>query len=151
MYWIIALSFSLIGTIIAWIILTCLWNKYDPIMIRTLPTLRIGTNMPGEYNYLDLKFSLLRHAFMFLVTAAIIFWVDSRIIIKIFLYGYGFYTTSAIMRYLNRKKILKEFSSSGETSLAETLEKPFKDSRVVVLYSICALIVVFILYGIRPY
>ena len=150
-YWIITLVFALVGTAIAWRLLTHLWNKYDRITITILPQLRAGTNMPGEYNYWDLKFSLLRHAVMFLVTAAIMFWVESRIIINVFFYGYGFYTTSVIVRYLGRKDIIKNLSATEEEkALADMLTKPFKDSRVVLIYSICASVVVFVLYAIRP-
>ena len=150
-YWIIALSFTFVGTAIAWKTLTHLWNKYDTFTMQALPTSRAGTNMPGEVSYLDLKFSLARHAFMFLVTAGIFFWVQSPIMIKIFLYGYAFYTATAILRYLNRKATIKDLSASEETKgLAEWYTKPFKDSRVVVIYSICAELALFVLYAIRP-
>ena len=151
MYWIITSAFAFAGTIAAWKILTYLWNKYDPIIVRSLPMLRAGHHMPGEYKYMDLKFSLARHAFMFLVTAAIMFWVESSIIINIFFYGYGFYTASVIVRYIQRKDILKALSNEAESAaLVEILTKPFKDSRVVLIYSICAEVVIFVLYFIRP-
>lgn len=150
-YWIITLVFTFVGTTIAWKILSHLWNKYDIITIRVLPDLRAGYYMPGDQNYLDLKFSLARHAFMFAVTAAIMFWIKSRFVLNIFFYGYNFYTASVISRYLRRKNILKELSTSAEEkALAEILTKPFKDSRVVLIYSICASVLVCILYAIRP-
>lgn len=151
MYWMIALLFTFVGTAIAWKSLTYLWNKYDRFTLQALPTLRAGTNMPGEYNYWDLKFSLLRHAFMFVVTASIMFWVKSHLVLNIFFYGYSIYTASTIVRYLGRKDILKKLSASEEErALADMLTKPFKDSRVVLVYSICASVFTFILYAIRP-
>lgn len=150
-YWIITLVFVFVGTPVAWKILTYLWNKYDRLTITVLPQLRAGTNMPGEYNYWDLKFSLARHAVMFIITAAVIFWVESRIILNIFFYGYGLYTASVIVRHSNRKDILKKLSNSEEErALADMLKKPFKDSRVILVYSVCASIVAIILYAIRP-
>lgn len=154
MYWTITLLYLFVGTISAWKYLTWLWNKYDPFTLRALPTLRAfgtGHYFPGDYNYMDLKFSLARHAFMFMVTAAIMFWVKSSVIINIFTWGYSLYTCSAVTRYLNRRNLLNEVAKrENEKALAETLMKPLKDSKVVVTYSICANIVMWILYLIRP-
>ena len=147
-YWIIVLSFTFVGTAIAWKTLTHLWNKYDPITLRALPMLRAGHSMPGDPNYLDLKFSLARHAFMFLVTATIMYWVQSPLIRIIFLLGgYAFYTATLISRYQYRKDIINNLAASEESkALAEMLTKPFKDSKVVVVYSVCAELVLFVLH-----
>lgn len=151
LYWIITLSFVLIGTVIAWKTLTNRWNEYDPITLSALPILRAGRNMPGDYNYLDLKFSIARHAVAFLITAAIMFWLPSSVITNVFFFGYGFYTVSVVVRYTNRKGIIKDLNKTEEEkALAEMLSKPLKDSRVVMIYSLCAELAVLVLYVIRP-
>lgn len=148
LYWIITLSFTFVGTAIAWIMLSHLWKQFDFITIRVLPQLSKWNNMPGDPNYMDLKFSLARHAFMFLVTATIMYWIQSPLIRIIFLLGgYAFYTATLISRYQYRKDIINNLAASEESkALAEMLTKPFKDSKVVVIYSVCAELVLFVLH-----
>lgn len=150
-YWGVTLGFLLVGTTTAWMTLTHLWNKHDRFVVAVLSQLRMGHPLPGDNNYLDLKFSLTRHAFMFIVSAAVMYWVRSRFISNVCYWGYGLYTVSVVLRYLNRKDYIKNLATSAEArELVDLLTKPLKDSRVVLIYSVCASIITIILYAIRP-
>lgn len=152
LYWSITLIFTFVGAFLGWITLTHCWNKLDKVIVNVLPTLRMGTYMPGEYRYLDLKFSLVRHAFVFLVTASLIYAVKSRIALYVFVLGNGFYSISTLTRYWKRRDILEQLKNESEESrsLANLLGDPFRASRVVVVYSILSGLLALFLYGVRP-
>lgn len=150
LYWTIALSFAFIGTAIAWKSLTYLWNNYDRLSAMAVTRFATFHGFPGHPNYMDLKFSLARHAFVFLVTSAIFYWAKSTVTLDIFYYLSFFYNISLIFRYFHRKKTIKDLSASGEhESLVGFLIKPLKDSKVVIVYSICSELVLGVLLVLR--
>ena len=151
MFWVFTVLFTIIGVCASFVILTILYKKHinswfeqDTLMIYAF------NGMPHCKVYWDLKFSILRHAVVFLVAAVIFYYSDVSWLIRIFLYGYSFYTTTTLLRYWYRKDIIKSNIAEGRLALADSLKNPLKASMVVVFFSVCANISLFILYAIRP-
>ena len=167
MYWTITLAVSLGGLLLLWAILSAKWNRVsganDPVC-RTLNTQLINSVraaepwLPGDPGYLDLKFSVLRHAFVFAVSAVILRFV-----------GYGFWETVItfvnllyawlpISRYRYRKKLLSETAARNRRDLREHPEDAdgfrailrlhenlIRDSFVVVPYGVICCVALVIL------
>lgn len=151
MYWLFTLMFAVISIVVSFIILTIMYRKHIHPWFEqdTLNTFAFS-GMPHCKGYWDLKFSALRHIFVFLITAVVFYYSSTPWLLNVFLYGNSFYTVVTLLRYWNRRAVVKKDVAEGRHNLAETLKKPLKASKVIVFYSICINIAVFILYGIRP-
>lgn len=158
MYWIITLSVSIGGLLLLWTILSAKWNKVacvnDPFDRHFRPQLIHSSRtfepwLPGDVGYLDLKFSVLRHAFVFVVSAVILRFV-----------GYGFweyiitfvnllYALIPVNRYRDRKRMLTHAAAENRRRLQDNPdeaegfgemlklhEELVRDSFVVVPYAI---------------
>lgn len=158
MYWIITLSVSIGGLLLLWTILTAKWSRvtcaHDSIdhrfqlsLIHTTRTLQPW--LPGDPGYLDLKFSVLRHAFVFGVSAVILRFV-----------GYGFWESAItfvnllyvwlpISRYRYRKKMTEALAAENRRAHRDNPEEAegfreilklhnalIRDSFVVIPYAI---------------
>ena len=150
MYWIISILWSVLGTIAFCSFLTYRWNKIDPFWQQMLDTFRILHPIPGP-GYLDLKFSIIRHALFFLASSFIIFYVKIRFILNSILFLNVLYCWMPITRYKFRKKDVAEASArpSGQ-STASAISVPIKDSFCTVVHAVGCVIILYILYAIRP-
>lgn len=151
MYWIIALLWFFLGTIAFWVVLGSRWNKIDPIFQSVLQTSRIFHPVPGEPGYLDLKFSVLRHSIVFLASSAIIFWVKANFILSILLFINVLYCMMSISRYQFRKKDVAEAAMrpNGQAT-ATIIAIPVRDSFCAVVHAVVCVILLYVLYAIRP-
>lgn len=151
LYWSISLSWVIIGTLIFWCILSSKWAKLDPLFIRMLDTLRVFNPIPGHPGYLDLKFTLLRHAVAFLLSAVVIFFVKFEWILWVVLFLNVLYSYSSISRYRFRKQYIEESSKKpGKEAVTDFLAIPVKDSFCAVIFSVICSVLLFALYAIRP-
>lgn len=150
-YWSISLLWGIIGLFIFWGILSAKWAKLDPLFVRMLDKFRLLNPIPGHPGYMDLKFSLLRHSFVFLVSAVLIFFVKVKFVLTITLTLNVFYAYSTVSRYKYRKRYLQETAREPDSeALVSYLAVPVKDSFCVVVYSVVCAIILYVLYAIRP-
>lgn len=148
MYWIITVLWTILGLVSFWVILSNKWNKIDRLIQLALQTAKTFHSIPGDENYLDLKFSVLRHSFVFVLSSVLIYFIKSDfwltvILIICFLY-HGCMT---VIRYRYRKKELAN-TSSKET--IEIIKIPINDSFAIVVHAISCLVFTYVLYAIRP-
>ena len=145
MYWKVTLGWAIIGTIIFWISLSLKWNRTDYFNRSMFRTLQLFNSTPGSEKYLDLKFSVLRHSFVFLLSAALIAWIDSRFITSIITYANLLYCLLTIARYRFRKKEVRNAINRGEQELANFMAVPVKDSFVTVIHAVTSVVILYIL------
>ena len=151
MYWAISLTYTLLGTVIFWIILSNKWNKMDRLAQLSLQQLSVFHQIPHHPEYLDLKFSIVRHSFAFLLSSALIYWVKSDFVLTAILIINFLYCWLPISRYRYRKRDLAETASrQGGEATAHFLAIPVKDSFCVIVHSVICLALTFLLYAIRP-
>lgn len=152
LYWVIAFSWAIVGTIIFWIVLSSKWSKKDPLYEHMLDTIRVlHPNIPGFPGYLDLKFSVLRHAIAFLISAVIIFFVEYRWILTTILFLNLLYAYSSIARYRSRKNYINEVTAGRkESPIKEYLILPVKDSFCTVIHSVVSSLLLYVLFALRP-
>ena len=150
MYWTITLLISLGGLVTCWSILSARWQtvsgsrSYDPVRRAMYPRLiqlarTFHPILPGHPGYMDLKFSLLRHALAFLASAVLLRLLDSRFWETALLGANLLYAGLTVWVYLQRKQELQEIAF--ESTEREQLTVPtrlVRDSFVVVAYSAIA-------------
>ena len=153
MYWTFTIAWFLFGLVFFWNILSSKWNRIDPLYRRMFQTLMILNPIPGHEGYLDLKFSVLRHSVVFIVSAALIYWFhDARFLLNTVLTLNLLYTFSVFSRYKMRRKHLDYVKNElGEEHTAEIIQIPIKDSKVVAIHAVICVVMLYVLYGIRPY
>ena len=149
-FWIIALAWSILGTIIIWHLLSAKWAKLDRFFVHILDTLVALHPIPRFPNYMDLKFSAFRHAVVFLLSAAAIYWIDISWIQYAVLTINVIYAYLTIKRYTFRKRYVQETKSreNGE-ALADLIATPVNDSFCVVVFSAICTALLFILNAIN--
>lgn len=145
MYWKITLGWAILGTIVFWISLSLKWNRTDYFNRSMFRTLQLFNSTPGSERYLDLKFSVLRHSLVFLLSAALIAWIDSGFITSIITYANLLYCLLTIARYRFRKKEVRNAINRGEQELANFMAVPVKDSFVTVIHAVATVIILYIL------
>lgn len=151
LYWTIVLSWGIIGTIIFWSILSKKWKKINPIYTRMFDSLRAINPIPGDPGYLDIKFTLVRHAASFLVSSFIIYFVKPKWILTIILMMNVLYAVSVVSRYKYRKRYIQEESMNPESAaLISIISIPVKDSFCSVVYSVLCSVLLYVLYALRP-
>ena len=149
LYWIISFSWFVVGTIAFWCILSRKWSKLDRVFVRIIETLRaMNPNIPGHTGYLDLKFSVIRHAAVTLISSAIIFLVGIRSIAQIVLFLNVLYAYAPISRYKSRKRYLQELRIAGHSDTASILSPLVRDSLCPIVHAIACVFILFILYGV---
>jgi len=149
MYWIISFSWCVVGTAIFWMSLSAKWRRLDTAKVLTIDTFRVLHPVaPGHKNYLDLKFTLLRHAAAFLISSIIIFFVNSSFLIKLVLFLNILYIWSPVGRYRYRKKYIKEIMNDEAKETVSFLNTLVKDSFCTVVYSVICVVFLYVLYGI---
>lgn len=153
MYWLIALTWGLIGTIIFWSHLSQQWLKIDSLERLAVCTLSFFHSVPADADtgYLPLQFSILRHAFVFLISSILIYFVKTDFILTIILLINLLYCWLPISRYRNRKKDIAETASrpNGQAT-AQMLSIFVKDSFCTIIHSVGCAIILYVLYAIRP-
>ena len=128
MYWIITLSVSIGGLLLLWTILTAKWSRvtcaHDSIdhrfqlsLIHTTRTLQPW--LPGDPGYLDLKFSVLRHAFVFGVSAVILRFVGYGFWESVVAWANLLYALIPANRYRSRKRMLGLTAAENRRDLQE--------------------------------
>ena len=128
MYWIITLSVSIGGSLLLWAILSAKWNRVahtnDPVG-RTLYSQLISSVrameywLPGDPGYLDLKFSVLRHAFVFGVSAVILRFVGYGFWESVIAWANLLYALIPANRYRSRKRMLGLTAAENRRDLRE--------------------------------
>ena len=107
MYWTLTVVWFILGLILFWNVLSSKWNRIDPLYRSMFRTFMILNPIPGHERYLDLKFSVLRHSVVFIVSAALIYWFhDARFLLNTVLTLNLLYTFSVFSRYRMRRKHL---------------------------------------------
>lgn len=151
LYWIIVLAWSVIGTLIFWFILSVKWSKLDPLFVRMLDTFRVMNPIPGYPGYLDLKFTVLRHAIVFIISSTLIFYVKVKFVLSIVLFLNLIYAYSTISRYRFRKQHLRDTARrpNSEATLS-FISIPVRDSFCTVVYSVLCVVFLYVLFAIRP-
>lgn len=149
MYWTVLFAWSIAGTALFWIILNSKWANLDPAFTMTASTFRVmHPVLPGEIGYFDLKFSLVRHAFVLIISALLIYFMDSRSICRILLFLNVIYAYLPISRYRHRKQYLNELASDGDEVTVHFGRILVKDSACTITYSIICVVVLYLLYGL---
>ena len=151
MFWIIAIAWCVIGTAVFWITLSIKWSRIDPLYKRMFDAFRVFHPIPGLPGYLDLKFSVIRHAVVFLISAAIIFWVNIKWIVNVVLFLNILYAGMTISRYKGRKRdVVETAMRPGGKDTASIIAIPVRDSFCVVVFSVICTAIAFILLAVRP-
>ena len=151
MYWAIALSWGIGGTVVFWCVLSSKWNRIDPIFRQVLQTSRIFHPVPGYPGYLDLKFSVLRHSVIFLISSVVIYFIKINFISTIILFLNAIYCLFPICRYRFRKKDVAEaYARPNGQATAEIISIPVKDSFCTVAHAILSAALIGVLYIICP-
>jgi hypothetical protein len=151
MYWPVAIMLPSIGTAILWVVLDKKWYRLDPLEQSMLSTLRTLHSVPGMPYYLDIKFSAIRHAVVFLATAAIIYWVNAKWVINFVLIANLLYAWSTISRYRMRKSEVSEVAKrDGEQTVANMLAIPVRASFCVVVFSVLCAVFLYVLMFLKP-
>lgn len=152
MYWIVALLWSIVGTILFWGYLSKQWQKIDMLEKMSLRTLGIFHPVPADPDtgYLRLQFSILRHAVIFLFTAVLIYIIDSSVITTILLCLNMLYCWSPISRYRYRKQDMEKAASRPDGKATANLLSVFvKDSFCTVVHAISCMVILYILFAIK--
>ena len=151
MFWIITIAWFILGTAAFWITLSIKWTRIDPLFQGLFETFRIFHPIPGFPNYLDLKFSVLRHAVVFLVSAALIFWINIKWVIGLVLFLNVLYAGMTISRYKHRKRDVAETAlRPNSKDTATIIAIPVRDSFCVVVFSVICSALLYILSAIKP-
>ena len=151
MYWFIATLWAIGGTVILWVVLSHKWNRIDPLFRRALQLSRTFHPIPGDLSYLDLKFSMLRHAVFFLISAIILYFSNSSLVSNIILFLNGLYAILSIFRYRGRKQKLAELAADPEEqNAAIIIATPIKDSFCCVVHAVLCDIFIAILLLLKP-
>lgn len=150
MFWIITIAWFILGTAAFWIMLSIKWARIDPLFRRMFETFRVFHPIPGFPNYLDLKFSVLRHAIVFLASSALIFWVNTKWFISVLLFLNVLYAWLTISRYTHRKRDVAETAMrpTGKDTAA-IIAIPVRDSFCVVVFSVICSATLYILFAIK--
>lgn len=151
-YWMISFSWAVLGTAVFWCVLSSKWKKIDPLYASCIHSYRIlEPIIPGDPGYLDIKFTLVRHGFTFLVSSFIIYFVKVKFILSIILIMNGLYALSTISRYNYRRRYLQEEAKNPDNeSSISIISIPVKDSLCAVVYSVLCVVILYILYVTRP-
>ena len=152
LYWLIATIWAILGAVIFWIVLSVKWSRIDRFQLMVLETSRILLPIPGHPGYLDLKFSILRHAIVFLLSAAIIYFLHNvPLLLYPLLFANTLYAMMTTQRYNARKQFIKDARNRPNGSAhADIISIPIKASFLVVIFSFACLALLFILFAIRP-
>lgn len=151
MYWVIALSWFIGGTVVFWSVLSSKWNRIDPLFRRFLQTSRIFHPIPGDPGYLDLKFSVLRHSIVFVISSIVIYFVKIDFVLTVVLFLNILYCLLSVSRYRIRKKDVAETAARPDgQATAEIISIPVKDSFCAVVHALISAVLIWILYAIRP-
>ena len=155
-YWAIVIAVSVVGFAFCWAILTSKWRKisgakngFEKIQTMIVHMSKVLYGMPGDQGYMDLKFSLLRHAFIFAVFSVVIYfagksWISVVLLVLSLIYSYIPY-----LRYRSRIDLVNELiEEDGKTEVAKQCRQATKDSLVVVFYSFAAMLSLFVLYNL---
>lgn len=146
LYWIVVFTWGFACAVIFWCILSYRWKQIPPIFINAIRTGMMFHPIPGHSRYMDLKFSLLRHAVAFIVAAVLIYYVKNKFAQQMILFFCLLYADSRVYTYIERKKHLTTIDKAS----CEIYSITVYDSFYVVVYSILCVVFLYILYGIRP-
>ena len=145
MYWVITFGWTILGCLILWTLLSIKWNRIDPLISSMFHTMRRFHGTPGTEGYLDLKFSVLRHSVVFLLSALVIALFDSRFMTSVISFVNLLYCWMPIARYRYRKKELHSVRSEGSAELAGFMAIPIKDSFCTVVHAVISTVLIYIL------
>lgn len=158
MYWTISIIISVILTIIFWSMLSRRWRNLvsgtNDILsreyVQVISIFASKYNLPGMTGYMDLKFSLLRHAIVFALFAVILYFAKVKWLETITTFFFLLYTFNAIIRYRRRVKVLNIVYSQEEPHVFTLCKNTVKNSSLVMWYSIIATIALYILLLVKP-
>ena len=155
MFWIVTLSISVVGAIVSCLLLSWKWNRVigrgDPISEKLNGMLLHNIAMtnpifPHCHGFWDLKWSIIRHAAVFLILAVIVRQISAFFIQNLFFAAYIIYTWSVWSRYKARKRSLDDlkhlYGDEGVWNFCVKLVSPCK---IVLFYScICSVVLFFV-------
>lgn len=153
MYWIITILWSIVGTLVFWQHLSKQWKKINPIDKMFIPDLSRFHSVPAEPDtgYLSLQFSIVRHAFVFLISALIFYFAKPSIVINILFPLNVLYCWSPISRYRYRKQDINRTAAKPDgKDTADLLLVFVKDSFCTVVHAICCVLILYVLLAIKP-
>ena len=153
MYWFITILWSTVGTALFWRHLSKQWQNRDIFEKMSIRTLSAFHSIPADPDtgYLSLQFSMARHAVTFLISAVILYFTKSLIVIIILFIFNTLYCWSPISRYRYRKQDLIETAARPEGSSTANLLSGFvKDSFCTVIHAVCSTLLLYMLLIIKP-
>ena len=137
------------GFLLCCVFILYTWNKYftDPVMgslyYQELHLHNVfERNMPSDERFLSLCFSAARHGIVFLISAALIYFVNINILSKFLLFLNFLYTYLKVWTQLQRSKSARGAGTGVKAAL--------RASCAVAVYSILLTISLYGVYFIRP-
>ena len=148
LYWIVVAAWGIVGLVVFWGILSYRWQQIPPELVSVIQLgMVLHPILPGHTRYMELKFTVLRHAIVFAITAVLICYVKNKFALSMLLQLNFWYAALAFYRYNSRKKYL---ATLGQASI-DAYAIPVSDSFYGVAHAIVCVAVLYVLYGIRPY
>lgn len=151
MYWLIALTVFIGGAIISWITLNHKWRKivgYPSGLMEGMIqfTRTLNPDLPGHPRFMDLKWTIIRHAFVSIVSALLIYSLGDIGVVTWVICPLNFlYAFSVKGRYSYRKRMIAAMSAEREASLVELWTDLVNASKVCVVYSFVSAVVLCVL------
>lgn len=152
LFWSIVLGWSLLGTAVFWWILNVKWSRIDHMIQDILDAASAVYQIPGHWGYWDLKFTLMRHAFVFLLSSVTIYFLHrvTWILTPVLLFNF-LYAGLTLKRYLYRKKYVHEVEVEPDYELpTEIVMVPVRASIVAIVYSMLCTALLYVLFAIAP-
>ena len=152
MYWLIALTVFVGGAVLSWVVLDRKWKQLlgpppthlMEIMIKNARLFH--PEFPGHPWFMDLKWSVIRHAFVSIVSALIVYLIGDNGFVTWVICPLNFlYAFSVKNRYSNRKELIAKLALERNASLVEIWVKLVNASKVCIVYAFVAAAVLCIL------
>lgn len=146
------------GFILCIIYISYIWKKNfgDELFGDTLLYATNGLTgvLPTDGKFLSLKFSAFRHAFVFIVFALLIYFVNIKWLNSVLLWLNLCYAITAVLRQRTRKKMMKEMWTEVENDPDDEIvclqKQTLKATGSVSVYSVYLALLLYVVYAIRP-
>jgi hypothetical protein len=149
MYWFLTWAWAIGGTIAFWKSFSAKWNDLDHFERIMIEQIRVLHAIPGAEGYTDLKFSVLRHAVAFFISALFMEWTRSFFITSTITFLNLIYCYFSITRYRQRKNEVNDTADSGSTELASFMEIPVSASFYCVIHAVASTVLLYVLLVFR--
>lgn len=154
MFWIVTLLMSVVIPIIFCSLLSMHWesamNPDNPVTYELNRTLLYHTSVyeprfPHHDGFWDLKWSIIRHAFVYFVFSIIIYLDNTGFVPIILQFIYLLYTLLVLFTYYSRKKILAKMKDENCMEIWSFCSKLVRPYKIVLIYSLSCSIALFLI------